>query len=169
VDLASRSSGSVRDISPLGTLLLGGLTGALTGIVPGIGGFTANFMAYGIAKQTSRHPERFGTEFLKGSSHQREHRSRRGRNDDADPRPRNPRCVGGALFLAALSIKAYEPVTDYDNIPGCSLSNCLDHRSSGLIGTVAGVLLGPQLARITRVPGHSSSHSSSPFPLSAPF
>jgi TctA family transporter len=35
--------------------------GTLVGIVPGVGGDTAVWIAYGHAKQTSKHPERFGT------------------------------------------------------------------------------------------------------------
>ncbi|MDF1593590.1 MAG: tripartite tricarboxylate transporter permease [Desulfobacterales bacterium] len=35
--------------------------GTLIGIIPGIGGATANFIAYTVAMQTSKHPEKFGT------------------------------------------------------------------------------------------------------------
>jgi len=35
--------------------------GTLIGIIPGVGGATANFIAYTVAMQTSKHPEKFGT------------------------------------------------------------------------------------------------------------
>lgn len=35
--------------------------GTFLGILPGVGGATANFITYDVAKKTSKHPERFGT------------------------------------------------------------------------------------------------------------
>jgi len=43
------------------TLITGTLLGFWVGVLPGTGATPASFMAYGIAKQYSRHPERFGT------------------------------------------------------------------------------------------------------------
>ncbi|MFC1815884.1 tripartite tricarboxylate transporter permease, partial [Thermodesulfobacteriota bacterium] len=40
--------------------------GTLVGIIPGVGGAIAVFVAYGHAKQTSKHPERFGTGCVEG-------------------------------------------------------------------------------------------------------
>ena len=42
------------------------LIGAWIGILPGIGGATANIMAYGIAKKRSKYPEKFGTGIIDG-------------------------------------------------------------------------------------------------------
>ena len=44
-------------------LLQSGVVGGLMGIIPGIGGFTGNFLSYGIARQLSRKRTRdlFGT------------------------------------------------------------------------------------------------------------
>jgi putative tricarboxylic transport membrane protein len=36
------------------------------GILPGIGGAVSNFLAYGVAKSSSKHPEKFGTGILDG-------------------------------------------------------------------------------------------------------
>ena len=47
-------------------LIESGVIGALTGIIPGIGGFAANFLSYGIARQTSRRRELFGTGIAEG-------------------------------------------------------------------------------------------------------
>ncbi|OGP66536.1 MAG: hypothetical protein A2169_14375 [Deltaproteobacteria bacterium RBG_13_47_9] len=38
----------------------------MIGVIPGIGGDTAVFVAYAQAKQTSRHPEKFGTGIVEG-------------------------------------------------------------------------------------------------------
>lgn len=40
--------------------------GTFIGIIPGIGGSTANVVAYGQAVQTSKHPEKFGTGIIEG-------------------------------------------------------------------------------------------------------
>ncbi|MDZ4245703.1 MAG: tripartite tricarboxylate transporter permease [Dehalococcoidia bacterium] len=40
--------------------------GTVVGIIPGIGAHTATFMAYGHAKQTSKHPEEFGQGSVEG-------------------------------------------------------------------------------------------------------
>jgi putative tricarboxylic transport membrane protein len=109
-----------------------GLVGVVTGIVPGIGGFAANFLSYGLAQQTSRKRDEFGTGIpegivaAEGSSLAKEAGSLipiLGLGI--------PGSVGGALFLAALVIKGV--VVGYgftDRYP---------------------VL--PFLARVTRVPG----------------
>ena len=43
-----------------GHLIRGTMLGAFIGAIPGVGAVVANFMSYGIAQQTSKHPERFG-------------------------------------------------------------------------------------------------------------
>ncbi len=42
------------------------IVGYIIGIIPGVGATTATFIAYGQAKQTSKHPERFGTGIVEG-------------------------------------------------------------------------------------------------------
>ncbi len=42
------------------------IIGYVIGIIPGIGGVTAPFVAYGQAKQLSKHPEKFGTGIVEG-------------------------------------------------------------------------------------------------------
>lgn len=42
------------------------IIGYIVGIIPGIGAITATFIAYGQAKQTSKHPEKFGTGCVEG-------------------------------------------------------------------------------------------------------
>jgi TctA family transporter len=47
-------------------LLQGSLLGTVMGTIPGIGAQVVTFMAYGIAKQTSKHPEAFGQGCVEG-------------------------------------------------------------------------------------------------------
>src|SRR4029079_14072563 len=42
------------------TLTQSTLLGAFIGVIPGLGATAANFLAYGVAMRTSKHPERFG-------------------------------------------------------------------------------------------------------------
>lgn len=46
--------------------LSGSIIGFFVGVVPGIGALTAMFVSYGHAKQTARHPEKFGTGAVEG-------------------------------------------------------------------------------------------------------
>jgi putative tricarboxylic transport membrane protein len=46
--------------------LLSALMGFLTGILPGVGATPASFMAYGLARRFSKHPERFGQGAIEG-------------------------------------------------------------------------------------------------------
>lgn len=46
--------------------LQGTVIGYVIGVIPGVGAETAPFVAYGYAKQTSKHPEKFGTGIVEG-------------------------------------------------------------------------------------------------------
>lgn len=48
------------------TVAVAGLIGAGIGIIPGVGGSVAQFIAYGHAKQASKHPEEFGKGSIEG-------------------------------------------------------------------------------------------------------
>ncbi|MCS0497260.1 tripartite tricarboxylate transporter permease [Ancylobacter sp. MQZ15Z-1] len=48
------------------TVAVAGLIGAGIGVIPGVGGSVAQFIAYGHAKQTSKHPEEFGKGSIDG-------------------------------------------------------------------------------------------------------
>lgn len=137
-------------------LIRAAVVGCLAGIVPGMGGFAANFLSYGIAEHLGRRrklafhtgiPE--GIIAPEGASLAKEVGS-------MVPilALGIPGSVGGALFLGALSIKGIEtgygftktyPTIPYEIVWILALG--------GLIGTAAGVLLGGQLAKVTRVPG----------------
>lgn len=47
-------------------LLVSGAIGLWIGILPGIGGSTSNIVAYSVAKNTSKYPEKFGTGIIDG-------------------------------------------------------------------------------------------------------
>lgn len=67
IDLGSKEPGTrirdgIHDVATHKWLTLrSAIIGTLLGIVPGVGGVAANFVSYGQAVRTSRHPERFGT------------------------------------------------------------------------------------------------------------
>lgn len=136
-------------------LIQSGVVGGLTGIIPGIGGFTGNFMAYGIAKQLSRKPELYGTGTPdgiiapEGSSLAKE---------AGHMIPLLglgiPGGVAGALFLGALAIKGLTVGYGFTTIhPTVSYEIVWIIALSGLIGTIAGLLVGKWIAKVTRVPG----------------
>ena len=64
-------------------MLTSGIVGAFIGILPGIGGMTANLVAYSISKSTSKHPEKYGTGYMGGV---------------VASETANNACVGGAMI-----------------------------------------------------------------------
>ena len=73
-----------------GNMLLSGCVGAFIGILPGIGGMTANLIAYSVSKTSSKHPEKYGTGYMGGV---------------VASETANNACVGGAMIpLFALGI-----------------------------------------------------------------
>ena len=52
--------------SQLGNFFQSSIIGTCIGILPGIGGGTANILAYVAARKTSKHPEKFGTGIIDG-------------------------------------------------------------------------------------------------------
>ena len=136
-------------------VIQGGITGAITGIVPGIGAFAANFMSYGVAQQLSRNKKAFGTGAPEGIVAPE---SASLAKEAGSMIPilglGIPGGVGGALFLAALTIKGVRtgygftgtyPILPYQIVWVIALS--------GIIGTVMGVVVGPGLMKVMAVPG----------------
>ncbi len=137
------------------TVIVSGVVGALTGIIPGIGAFTGNFIAYGLAQQTSKRRELFGTGIPEGiiapegSSLAKEAGSLVPVLGIGIPGG-----IFGAFIISMLAIKGVSAgigfTTKYPTLPYEMMWVML---LGGLIGTSVGVLLGPLLAKITRVPG----------------
>lgn len=96
--------------SLLPTMFKSGVMGSMTGSVPGLGADVAAFIAYGEAKRTSKHPEKFGKGALEGV---------------AAPESANNGATGGAMIpmltlgvpgdavtavlLGALTIHGFQP------------------------------------------------------------
>lgn len=65
---------SIRSLFPnlqdwkdsLGALWRGSLIGFIVGVLPGAGATIASFLAYGVEKRVSKHPEKFGTGVIEG-------------------------------------------------------------------------------------------------------
>lgn len=53
-------------ISQIGNAIRSGLIGLSIGILPGIGGGTSNILSYTVAKNSSKHPEKYGTGIIDG-------------------------------------------------------------------------------------------------------
>lgn len=53
-------------VESIRNFLLSSALGTFLGILPGVGGATANFITYDMAKKTSKHPEKFGTGYAQG-------------------------------------------------------------------------------------------------------
>jgi putative tricarboxylic transport membrane protein len=138
-----------------GTLLQGGVVGGLSGIVPGIGGFTGNFMAYGIAKQVSRRRKLFGTGIPEGIiAPEGSSLAKEAGHIVPIVGLGIPGGVAGALFIGALAIKGMKVGYGFQSAyPSVTGQMVWILALSGIIGTVAGVAVGPQLARVMRVPG----------------
>ena len=137
------------------TVLQGGVIGAVAGIVPGIGGFAANFLSYGIARQTSRKSDQFGTGIAEGIiAPEGSSLSKEAGTMVPILGLGIPGSVGGALLIAALAIKGLstgpEFTTDHPTVTYEIVWVIL---LAGIIGTALGVGLGPYLAKVTRVPG----------------
>ncbi len=136
-------------------LIRSGLVGVVTGIIPGIGGFAANFLSYGIAQQFSKRRELFGTGIPEGIiAPEGSSLSKEAGSLIPIIGLGIPGGVGGALFVAALTIKGVrlgpDLLTSYPSLPYEMMWVIL---LSGFIGTAIGLLASPWLAKITTVPG----------------
>ena len=136
-------------------LLQSGIVGGVTGIIPGIGGFTGNFMAYGIARQTSRNRHRYGTGIPEGIiAPEGSSLSKEAGHVIPIIGLGIPGGVAGALFIGLFSIKSINVGYGFQQAhPNVTGEIVWIIALSGLIGTLAGVLIGPQIARVTRIPG----------------
>ena len=136
-------------------LLQSGVVGGVTGMIPGIGGFTGNFMAYGIARQFSRKRDQFGTGIPEGIiAPEGSSLAKEAGHIVPIVGIGIPGGVAGALFIGALAIKnlkvGYGFQAAYPNVTGEMVWIIA---ITGLVGTLMGVLAGAQIAKVTMVPG----------------
>lgn len=136
-------------------LVRSAVIGVICGIVPGIGGFTANFLSYGIAKQTSKKSQEFGTGIAEGiiapegSSLAKEAGSLVPAIGLGLPSG-----TGMVLFIAAMAILGLQPGPGFASAhPELPYTMLWTVAIAGVLGTVVGLVAAPILARVTRVRG----------------
>jgi putative tricarboxylic transport membrane protein len=136
-------------------VLQGGLVGGVTGIIPGIGGFTGNIMAYGIARQTSRNRRNFGTGAPEGIvAPEASSLAKEAGHVIPIVGLGIPGGIVGALFIGLFSIKGVNVGYGFQQAnPGVTGTIVWVIALSGLIGTIIGVLIGPQIAKAATLPG----------------
>jgi putative tricarboxylic transport membrane protein len=142
-------------------LIQSGIVGGITGMVPGIGGFTGNYMAYGIAKQTSRNGHLFGTGHAEGIiAPEGSSLAKEAGHIIPIVGLGIPGGITGALFLGLLAINGIKPGYGFmDANPTLAEQMLWIIFLSSFIGTVMGVVIGPRIALATKIPG----------PIVAPF
>ena len=131
------------------------IIGVITGVVPGIGAFAANFLSYGVAQQWSKRRQEFGTGIPEGII------APEGSSLSKEAGGLIPLLglgipggIGGALFLAALTLKGITPGFGFThNYPTLAYEMAWIVLLGGIIGTTAGLFSAPLLAKVTRVPG----------------
>ena len=148
-------SGVLEAIRRWPILLQSGVVGAISGMVPGIGGFTGNYLAYGIARQTSRKRDQYGTGIADGIiAPEGSSLAKEAGHMIPILALGIPGGIGGALFIGALAIQniktGYGFTQAYPVIPYEIAWILL---LSGLIGTLIGLGIGPKAVRIANVPG----------------
>ncbi len=129
--------------------------GTVLGIIPGIGGIAANFISYGQAMKTSRHPERFGQGTPEGIiAPESSSISKEAGNLLPTVALGVPGGVGMAVLLSGFTILGI--------VPGPAMLK--DHLDAvwamalvigvgSLLSSLTGLGLAPLLARLAKVPG----------------
>lgn len=136
-------------------LVRSALVGVACGIVPGIGGFTANFLSYGIAQHTTRRGSEFGTGVPEGVIAP-ESASLAKEAGSLVPAIGLglPSGLGMVLFLAALSILGLQPGIGFaQSHPSLPYTMLWTVAIGGVLGTAMGLVAAPGLARVTQVRG----------------
>ncbi len=145
----------VRDcVTHLRTIVHGGVIGAVIGLIPGMGGTVAMFLSYGNAKQRSKHPERFGKGAVEGII--------------AAEAANNAKEGGGLVPTLAFGIPGGSTMAVFIGVlfiiglpPGPDLMNKNLHMVyymawslalAGVLGSVIGLGLAPQVARLAKMP-----------------
>jgi TctA family transporter len=145
----------VRDcVTHVRTVVYGGIIGSVIGLIPGMGGTVAMFLSYGNAKQRSKHPERFGKGAVEGII--------------AAEAANNAKEGGGLVPTLAFGIPGGSTMAVFIGVlfiiglpPGPDLMNDNLHMVyymawslalAGILGSVIGLGLAPQVARLAKTP-----------------
>lgn len=146
----------VRDVFTHRWLVLrSAAIGVLVGVVPGIGGVAGNFISYGQAVRTSRHPELFGTGTPEGIiAPESSSLAKEAASFIPTLALGIPSTVGTAVLLGALQILGVSPgpsmlTTQLPLVFTIAWALAI----TSLAASVIGLMLAPWLARITLVPG----------------
>jgi TctA family transporter len=139
-----------------GLFLRSAAIGTLVGIVPGAGGGVAVFVAYGHAKQTSKHPEKFGTGCVEGIiAPESANNAKEGGALVPTVAFGIPGSAGMALLLGALLILGLVPgpsfLEEHLDITFTMVGTLI---FASIISSIGCLLLAPKLAKIAYVPGH---------------
>jgi TctA family transporter len=145
----------VRDcVTHVRTVVYGGIIGSVIGLIPGMGGTVAMFLSYGNAKQRSKRPERFGKGAVEGII--------------AAEAANNAKEGGGLVPTLAFGIPGGSTMAVFIGVlfivglpPGPDLMNDNLHMVyymawslalAGILGSVIGLGLAPQVARLAKTP-----------------
>jgi putative tricarboxylic transport membrane protein len=146
----------VRDVFTHPWLVLrSAAVGVLVGVVPGVGGIAGNFISYGQAVRTSRHPERFGTGTPEGIiAPESSSLSKEASSFIPTLALGIPSTVGTAVMLGALQILGVAPGPSMltTNLP-LVFTIAWTLAITSLLASIIGLVLAPWLARITLLPG----------------
>jgi putative tricarboxylic transport membrane protein len=136
-------------------VLRSALIASVLGLIPGIGGFAANFISYGVGRQVSRKAGKFGTGVPAGVA-SAEGSSLAKEVGSLVPAVALglPSGVGMVIFIAALTILGVQPgPTLLRSQPSLPYSMMWVMAIAGLLSCGLGLVLTPWLSRITRVRG----------------
>jgi putative tricarboxylic transport membrane protein len=131
------------------------IIGVICGVIPGIGSTAANFLSYGQAVQTSKHPERFGTGTPEGViAPEASSISKEAGSLIPTVALGVPTGPGMAVVLAAFAILGLAPGPSMlsQHLPLVFLMVVVI-AVSALLASAIGLGLAPFLAKVTRVPG----------------
>lgn len=136
-------------------LLRSAVIGVLCGVIPGIGGFTANFLSYGVAQQTSKNRDKFGTGTPEGIvAPEGSSLSKEAGSLVPALGLGLPSGLGMVLFLAALAILGLQPGPGFTkHQPVLPYTMLWSVAIAGVLGTLLGLVAAPVLAKVTRVRG----------------
>lgn len=146
----------VRDVfGHLRLTVSSALIGTFLGLIPGIGGLAANFISYGHALKTSKHPEKFGTGIPEGVI------APEGSSIAKEAGSLVPTCalgipsgVGMAILMSAFTILGIVPgppmLTSH---LGLIYGMAWVIAFGSLVASLTGLAVAPFLARVAQVPG----------------
>lgn len=146
----------VRDVfSHVGLTIRSSLIGVLVGLVPGVGGVAGNFIAYGQAMRTSKHPERFGQGTPEGIiAPEASSLSKEAGSLVPAVALGVPGTVGMAVLMSAFTILGLVPgPTMLTHHLPLVFSMAWVLAITSLFASLIGLFLAPVLARLTAVPG----------------